>query len=336
MKGENVATAAATDSAPGWRPFGKPAEVAEWDGHAWTGRTRPDPEVDVPEAGRHHPFAFFAHAWFWLVVSGWIVTVTGAILGTTTETTHWWWLVIAGVGLAISLYGFLLIFNRHQRFAELENLPVIVGAGLGSGLIASAIAYLVETLGRERLGISPDAILWLAGPIEETAKLLVPVVLWCAVATRFRDPRAGFLTVLVSGSTFGVVEGIKYIAQHGTDMHLLMGIVRTPAEMGHPLWTGIAAALIWLAAYRAGRLRTLAGLVGWCVAMALHSFHDGVFTLAPGKDRGPVVMDEQLLVADAFWSSLISLAFLVLGYLILRHLARELVPPGAVRTNRPH
>ena len=115
-----------------------------------------------------------------------------------------------------------------------------------------------------------------------------------------------------------------------------MGIVRTPAEMGHPLWTGIAAALIWLAAFRAGRLRTLAGLVGWCVAMALHSFHDGVFTLAPGKDRGPVVMDEQLLVADAFWSSLISLAFLVLGYLILRHLARELVPPGAVRTNRPH
>ena len=106
--------------------------------------------------------------------------------------------------------------------------------------------------------------------------------------------------------------------------------------MGHPLWTGIAAALIWLAAYRAGRLLTLAGLVGWCMAMALHSLHDGLFTLVPRKDDGPVAMDGQILAANATLTSIVSLVFVALGYLILRHLARELVPPGAVRTNRPH
>ena len=65
-------------------------------------------------------------------------------MGTIARTDHWWWLVIVAAGLAVSLYGFLLIFEPHFHFSQLSNLRTIIAAGVISGSIAALVAITVE------------------------------------------------------------------------------------------------------------------------------------------------------------------------------------------------
>lgn len=319
----------------GWYRFGRSGEVAEWDGQIWTGATRNDPSAETLPVGRRRRLAFLTHSWFSLFVLGWLVTLGGASLGTVARADHWWWLAVVAVGLAVSLYGFLLIFEPHFHFSQLTDLRMIVIAGVTSGVVASGIAIAVEGPLAERFHESFALELWLSGVVEETSKLFVPVLLWLFIASRFRDPRAGLLTVLISGSTFGVIEGVKYIARDGEHVHLVMAAIRTPTELGHPLWTGTAAALIWLAASRAGRLVTLAGFGGWVLAMALHSVHDGLgsWTVHGAGEPTVAFSTTSTIVSQVAGGNLMTLAWIVASFLILRHVGRELTPPDAVTAN---
>lgn len=143
--------------------------------------------------------------------------------------------------------------------------------------------------------------------------------------------------MLISGSTFGIIEGVKYIAQDGENVHLVMAAIRTPSELGHPLWTGIAAALIWLAAHRAGRLLTLAGVGGWVLAMALHSIHDGIGAWNVHGTEVPKVnfSSTTTIVSQVVGGNIVTLVWLIIGFAILRHVSRELTPPDSIATNPP-
>lgn len=316
----------------GWYPFGPAGRVARWDGHAWTGQIRQDPDVEALPATKRRRFGFLTRPWFSLFMLGWVVTALGAVLGTEVPDTHWWWLTIVAIGLAISMYGFLLIFEPHLRFSELTDIRTMIVAGILSGAAAYGIAYFIEVpLLEHRLGVGFLGELTLAGPVEETSKLLVPLLLWIFVGSRFRDPRAGLLTVLISGSTFGIGEGVEYIARDGHDAHLLMATVRPLAEAAHPVMTAIAASLIWLAAYRSRRLATVAGLVGWVVAMVLHSAHDMPGDL--GRRSGDAPVDGTEVAAAGIGGNLLSLVWLILLFYVLRHVARELTPPSAAVDN---
>ncbi|MFD6896988.1 PrsW family glutamic-type intramembrane protease [Rhodococcus sp. NPDC060086] len=322
-----------SDSA-GWYAFGPAGRAARWDGQAWTGQVRQAPDIEALPATKRHRFGFLTHRWFSLFMLGWVVTALGAVLGTEVPDTHWWWLMIVAIGLAISVYGFLLIFEPHLRFSQLTDIRTVIVAGLVSGAAAYGIAYLIEVpLLKHRLDVGLLGELTLAGPVEETAKLLVPLLMWIFVASRFRNPRAGLLTVLISGATFGVGEGIEYIARDGHDAHLLMAILRPLAEAAHPVMTAIAASLIWLAAYRSRRLVTVAGLVGWVVAMVLHSAHDMPGDL--GRGSGGTAADGADVAGMGIVGNLFSLVWLVLVFCVLRHVARELAPPSAAVDSPP-
>lgn len=114
--------------------------------------------------------------------------------------------------------------------------------------------------------------------------------------------------------------------------------MRPISELGHPIWTGTAGALIWFGAWRGKKVFTAVGVVGWVIAMAQHSLHDGMATLS----HGPVtnVSDYPSLTSglwtDAAGLLVLSLVWAVIGYYILRHAARELVPPQAVAGNAKH
>ena len=222
---------------------------------------------------------FLTRGWFWMVLGGAVLTAAAGAVGTTG--TSRWWLVPAVLGLVLTMTGILLLFRPRFRFAELgtAQLRLVIGAGLVSGIIAFLVASFIEGRLEPRMHVPFAVDLWLAGAIEETCKLAVPVLLLIFSRRRFGDPRAGVLMVLISAAVFGLGEGIQYITS-GTSANssLLLTLVRPLTEISHPLWTAVAAGAIWLAAHRSGRVLTWVGLAGWLVSSLLHSVHDGLFS----------------------------------------------------------
>ncbi|MFN8126612.1 MAG: hypothetical protein U0R64_08925 [Candidatus Nanopelagicales bacterium] len=194
-------------------PTGRVGVARHWDGHAWSGPAIPD---DAAPAFPWHrrPWALPAHPLFWLTVGGIAVgcgLAMWAIHGGGTAV-----LAVAGLfGSGGPMAAFVLFVARRLR------LPQVIGVGewvlwavLGA-VVAGPLAYVLE-------GWLPNQGAWqgLAGPIEETSKILVPVVLF--LVGRYRDPRAGVALAVGIGAIFGVAEGIEYVIdadQSGLRVH---------------------------------------------------------------------------------------------------------------------
>lgn len=326
--------------AAGWYPFGRTGRTGEWDAITWTARTAADDRVAAPPRWHHRPFAFLGHLWFWLLVGGAVVVgVAGALGNGSPGLGPWRWLALPG--MAAVMASMVVIFRRHLRFDELPHLRTTIGLGLLAGLVGVAVAEVVEPYLEPALGIPFAADLWLSGVVEETGKLLLPFLLLAFWRARFGDPRTGVLLVLISGAVFGVAEAFTYITgATGHDSALVMSLLRPVAELTHPIWSATAAALIWLGAYRAKRLLTLTGLVGWLIAAAQHSLHDGLGSFNQHGTHNTTNAADYATAADV-WRTVVladvmAVLFLVIAYLILRHMLREIVPPGTVAVSAPH
>ena len=327
----------------GWYPFGVAQKKARWDAQAWTGESTDDPEVAEPAKWHHRLLPFLRHQWFWWVVGGWALTL--ALTAAQRPTGTHLFAQLAAVGIALMMVGVVLLIDRHLHFRQLQSFWLLVGCGVVSGVVAIVIASWLEGLLETKYLTYAIELYGLAGPIEETAKLLIPVLLLAFGGARFRDPRAGLLMVLVSGAVFGVAEGRGYIAgsvAEGAYYPVVMGVGRPLAEMMHPLLTGFAAAVIWLAARRAGRVITLAGVGAWLIAVVIHSAHDASLVVAKPKttlkeefaSSIPLTMTEALMLGVG--TAALALVWAILLYLLQRHSARELSPPDAVASNSPH
>jgi hypothetical protein len=188
--------------------------------------------------------------------------------------------------------------------------------------------------GREKLSIG----LWFSGPVEETLKLLVPLALLIFGGVRFKDPRAGLLMVMISGAVFGATELLGYVEEAGGYGILSTVIGRSIGEWFHIYLTGFAAAVIWLAAWRARRAFTVPGLVAWAMAVAVHSLNDGSYVILHRTSRADLHPDYATwaLAWPSFWHGmLLSSVTVAMLYLLCRYSARELVPPDAVAGNAP-
>lgn len=303
-----------------------------WDGHSWTREVSADSSVVRPETpGR---LGFLSHRWFWVCVIGY---VAGLALGVAADRTEVLWLApLAGVGVLAVLMGFCLIAWLRLRLTEAIPARQVVMWGVVSGVVAYGIAWLVEG----RLSGSLESAL--TGPIEETAKLLVPVMLYFALPKRFRDPRAGFALVLISASVVGLLEGLQYLwpqsvenittytgggrpdtqsVSWSRDFQVLsMAAQRPVAELMHPILTGFVAAVAWFFAWHKGhRLFTWWAIGAWALAAALHSLNDAI----PSSWPGALVLTCWLVILIGSY------------YLLYRRSARQLVPPTAVPDNPP-
>ncbi|MEI2784181.1 MAG: PrsW family glutamic-type intramembrane protease [Candidatus Nanopelagicales bacterium] len=324
-------TATITRSQYSYGPAGK---TAGWDNHAWDGIAVDDPDVAALPRPRHQVLPFLKHSWFWLVVAGQAMVLAASYVAAVNDSRVLAWLTVPGY--IVFMAGAVVIVNRHIRWGDLPDFARVLGWGLASGLVAFVIARIIEG------GIEPrvmpfSAELWLAGPVEETSKLLVPVLLLAFGGLAFKDPRAGLLLVMTSAAFFGVAEGLFYSINASQWGLLSEGFTRPVSEMGHPYMTGIAAPVIWLASWRAGRVVTKAGILSWVAVMALHSVHDGVGGF--GKQQQNITsfsgLDSQFWATTAGGTALAAV-WAVLMYLLTRHTARELTPPAALPDNPVH
>ncbi|WRS30764.1 PrsW family glutamic-type intramembrane protease [Actinomycetaceae bacterium MB13-C1-2] len=221
--------------------------------------------------------------------------IVGAFLPVTSAKESpqvtWWMTVLTVVAFFVAYPGCVAALAWWTRRVQVDgppNLKKAIWVGIGSGLFALVISYVLE----EQTHFLPG---WLGGVqggnvvtgfIEEGTKLLIPVLLMGTVV--FRNVLTGFWTVFTSAATFGLVEGaLSFIGGiydpnpptpgYSGGWVEAVNALNITGEAHHILYTAPAAALIWYAAARLSRGRAWAvGIGAFLVAGVLHAVNDGV------------------------------------------------------------
>ncbi|UQN30150.1 PrsW family intramembrane metalloprotease [Brachybacterium kimchii] len=171
----------------------------------------------------------------------------------------------------------VLLAAQTTRRGILVPIPIVLlTVGVG-GLLAVTIAGFLETIAALILG--QESIL-LVGIIEETAKLIVPLLV---LAIAHRATRGGGIAVgIAAGTGFAVLETMGYgfnaLLERGgglaaLDSTLVLRAILVPA--GHVAWTGAICAAVWhLVEGRRKGLAVLELALTYVVAIVLHTAWD--------------------------------------------------------------
>ena len=270
------------------------------------------------------------------MLGGQVLVIASACAGVLAHDGSWAWTSI--VGYTVFMCGAVLLAGRYLDFETLEGRRRLTVVGVLSGCLAVAIAVPLELGSNTAFGVRWT--LWLVGPIEESAKLVVPLVLLAAGWRLIRDPRSGVFVVVVSAATFGGLEGTEWEGRtRQVWEHVAMSMVRPGAELFHPFVTGFAAGVIWLAAARAGRLWTRVGAGALLVVIAVHSVHDGIADLALPRGTKNVgvqpIVSASTALERGLLGGVVAWALSLMFFIVYRHAARELVDPRLVRGAPP-
>ena len=168
------------------------------------------------------------------------------------------------------------IFDRGSHIGSI--LPTVVLCALLGGLIGTLAAGTLEYT-----TLRSSSLLNLAwvGPIEEFAKLLVPVAVYVIMRNRFRSELDGLLLGVAAGMAFAALETMGYelvslVSSQGNlnalDETILIRGLLSPA--GHGAWTGLITATLWRERQRTGRALTPLAVAFFLLAAGLHSLWD--------------------------------------------------------------
>jgi RsiW-degrading membrane proteinase PrsW (M82 family) len=218
----------------------------------------------------------------------------------------WLWVLVAGAAAyllvlrtlivtqnlnfvpSLILLGSVVVPASVLVFAASSGRQVSVPSGLltlvaiAGGVVGTVAAGTWEYDALHRLGALPMILVGLA---EETAKLIVPVLV--LLLTRHRSLKAGVVIGVASGMGFATLETMGYgfstllrtQSLAAMDQELLLRAVLSPA--GHVAWTGLTAAALWSVAASSNRGRALLRLVGvFALAVLLHAAWNGLNTLS--------------------------------------------------------
>jgi hypothetical protein len=296
------------------------ARERRWDGVAWTPFTHTTSAGNAPRAPWHRrPLAFIGHRWFhWLLasaacsVAAWVIyeRAHGVPRG-LEEVVGYVVVAIAVVAGAVAAVAFASRLNARLELRQVVGTRTIALVCAVS-LPAVVAISLLEKPFPARLSNT------VAGPIEELAKLSVPMAMYL-LWPRCREPLVGLSLVLASAGTFGVYEVADYTYAMPADTTAAMTLALRPLWDApvHMVLTGTIAAVLWRRWHvHGGFVVDLPVVVTVVGVMALHSAIDWGSGL-----RGSL--------------SLLSVALLLPAYLWFKMVARQLVPPDAVATNPP-
>lgn len=177
----------------------------------------------------------------------------------------------------------VLLLAQSTRSGPLVPARIVLVTAAASGLFGICAAGLEERIAGALLG---RASILLVGVIEETAKLVVPLIV---LALAHRVTRGGGLVIGIASATgFAVLETMGYgfgalLSRGGglgaLDATLVLRGVLVPA--GHVAWTGAVCAALWFlmeTSHRTlGALAVAGALLG---AIVLHTAWDASGGLA--------------------------------------------------------
>jgi RsiW-degrading membrane proteinase PrsW (M82 family) len=168
------------------------------------------------------------------------------------------------------------IFDRAAHQGSI--IPALLMCALLGGVIGTLAAGLLES--QTLTSGSLRDLAWV-GPIEELAKLLIPVIIFIAMRNRFRSELDGLLFGVAAGMAFAALETMGYelialVTSQGNintlnETILLRGLF---APAGHAAWTGLITATLWRERERTGKSLTWVVIAFFLVAAGLHSAWD--------------------------------------------------------------
>ena len=171
---------------------------------------------------------------------------------------------------------FVIYFYEHIRDRDIP-LSVLAGTFLLGGAIGTIAAGVLEY---STLKSSSTASLFGVGLIEESAKFIVPLILF--IGWKYRHQADGLLFGVTVGMGFAALETMGYalvalIQSQGDvtamDQVLLIRGLLSPA--GHAAWTGIICAVLWRERAKAGKITINGWVIGaFVLAVVLHALWD--------------------------------------------------------------
>jgi RsiW-degrading membrane proteinase PrsW (M82 family) len=159
-------------------------------------------------------------------------------------------------------------------------------------VLGTVVAGTLEYDVARSLGFLPKLLI---GLIEESAKLIVPLVFY--FLGRYRSEAAGIVLGVATAAGFAGLETMGYgfvtllqsRANLGAlDEVLILRGLTSPA--GHLAWTGLVAAVLWRERLRAGRPTVNGKVLGaFLTAVVLHALWDTAASVDSSGAVGPLV-----------------------------------------------
>jgi RsiW-degrading membrane proteinase PrsW (M82 family) len=274
-----------------------------------------------PAKWERHPFRFLRQRWFhfWLLNAA--VVVVFLISYEVEENTT----VIPAIMLFGALSGamaFGMFVSDRLALAGTVPFDVVAATILYGGAIGVLFGGLLDPL---IIKETTSAEVFWVGPIEETAKLFLPVAIF--LSGRYRSARAGLVLGLSSAAGFAILESMGYgynaLTEAGGDLEhaalvpLQRGVF---APFGHLVWTGVASMVLWSEWTRRGKFAITTKVVGVLVAvMALHSLNDYASFNSPDTPAWLLALP----------------AIPIASYLLFKSHARELTPAARINDVPP-
>jgi protease PrsW len=176
------------------------------------------------------------------------------------------------VGASLGPVAFTAFVYERAREVPSYMLLWCFIAGGALGVVAASVLEYRTILD---LGALPTLAI---GLIEETCKLIVPVVIFLA-APRFRSEADGLLFGVASGLGFAAFESMGYgltalLLSNGDIGHIeqLLFVRTVLAPAGHGAWTGLVCAMLWRARTRDSGWPAVAA--AFVTAVILHALWD--------------------------------------------------------------
>jgi RsiW-degrading membrane proteinase PrsW (M82 family) len=192
------------------------------------------------------------------------------------------------LGATVVPLAFLTFAQGRAGRWEVPASVLLVAAFFG-GVIGTVVAGTLEYDTLRGLGALP---MFFVALIEESAKLIVPVVLLFTVLARHtrRLPSDGLIIGVASGMGFAALETMGYaftalLSSKGNigDVEQTLFIRGLTSPAGHTAWTGLTAGALWALLASPSGKRVLVFIGTFAGAVLLHTLWDtfsGMITFA--------------------------------------------------------
>lgn len=262
--------------------------------------------------------------WFQILVGGVVLLyLTERTLVATRNPSFFPSVILLGA-LLVPVAFLAYLYERTPDWQV--PLPALAVCFLWGGVLGTVVAGTLEYDVAVSLGILPKLLI---GLIEESAKLIVPLVFY--FLGRYRSEAAGIVLGVATAAGFAGLETMGYafvtlLQARGNagvlDEVLIVRGLTSPA--GRLAWTGLVTAVLWRERLRAGRPTINRRVLGaFATAVVLHALWD---TFAGVRS---VTFIEFLSVELV--SLLVAIASLTLLIRRVREAGRDGGGPGAVR-----
>jgi RsiW-degrading membrane proteinase PrsW (M82 family) len=212
--------------------------------------------------------------WLQIFVSGLILLYLVELMLVTTSNP----IYVPSILLGAFLVPVTFVAYLYERLPSWDvSLQALAVCFLWGGVLGTVVAGALEYEVARALGFLPKLLI---GLIEESAKLIVPLIFY--FVGRYRSEAAGIVLGVATAAGFASLETMGYgfvslVSSKGNlgvlDEVLLVRGLTSPA--GHMAWTGLVCAVLWRERLKVGHATLNWRVLGaFLTAVVLHALWD--------------------------------------------------------------